>query len=258
MQMSMPSGFGGGGSGEKPPIAGTIILLSALAAGIGYIAYRNGSLSTITLISLLVLIPSVILHEISHGWLANLYGDETAKRAGRLTLNPLRHFDLLGTFIVPGVLLLTGSGTAFGWAKPVPVNVSRMSRNKAMFVALVGPATNLVLVAIGTLCIHLLWGMRGDNPNPGGVWEWTMTTLLIFGRVNIVLAIFNLIPIPPLDGSSIVERFLPQKYMQGYLVFRKYSIILLLVLMLSSGQVFSYLFDPAIRFWLQNCMPFNI
>jgi Zn-dependent protease len=243
-------------SGEKPPLGGTIVLLAFIAAMLLFYAHRTGSLSKVTLIALLVLIPSVILHEISHGWLANAFGDQTAKRAGRLTLNPLRHADPLGTFIVPGVLLLTGASSAFGWAKPVPVETSRMSRNKAMLVGLVGPATNIVILALTTIAIHIVYNSRDSLSD--GVWQWTMTTLLLLGRINIVLAIFNLLPIPPLDGSSVVERFLPQKYMYQYLQFRKYAIFLLLILMLAAGRIFSFLFDPAIRFWIENFMPFEV
>jgi Zn-dependent protease len=235
-------------SGERPPIGGTIVLMAAVAGLVAFYAHRTGSLSTETFISLLVLIPSVILHEISHGWLANAFGDPTARRAGRLTLNPLRHVDPLGTFIVPGVLLLTGAGVAFGWAKPVPVNVSGMSRNKALFVALVGPFTNIVLCVIAAGLVHIAY--NSDHISfSRDAYYWTIFTLVAWGRVNVVLAVYNLLPIPPLDGSSIIERFLPQKYMYAYLQFRKYSILLLLVLMLAYSRVLAYVFDPAIRLW---------
>lgn len=241
---------------DRPPIGVSVIVMAVIAAAVVYGTYKNGTLSKITLLSYAVLVPAVIIHEISHGYLANLFGDPTAKRAGRLTLNPLRHVDPIGTFILPAVLLLAShGGTAFGYAKPVPVNVSRMSRNKAMFVGLIGPATNLLLLAIATVLIQLVYGMHSLSH---GVWEWTLTTLLLFGRVNIVLAIFNMIPIPPLDGASVVERFLPAKYLYQYLQFRKYAMILLLILTLAYQRVLAYLFDPAIRFWLDNFTPFHL
>jgi Zn-dependent protease len=243
-------------SGEKPPVGGTIILLAVIAGVVGYIAYQNDKLGIETLIYLAVLVPSIILHEISHGWLANMFGDRTAKRAGRLTLNPLRHFDAVGTFIVPGILILT-TNSAFGWAKPVPVNVSQMSRNKAMFVALVGPATNIVLALIAAIGIHLAYD-AGHVSMSKDAYYWTIFTLVEFGRVNVILAVFNLIPFPPLDGSSVVERFLPQRYMQGYLQFRQFAIIALLIVMVISIQqnssLLSRLFDPAIRLWV-NLLP---
>ena len=244
--MSAPRGNWGGGS-ERPPVGGTIILVSVVVAIIAYYAHQNGSLRTETLISLLVLVPSVIIHEVSHGWLANLYGDPTAKRAGRLTLNPLRHVDLLGTFIVPGVLLLSNSGTAFGWAKPVPVNVGGMSRNKSMFVGLVGPATNIAQALLAAGLLHLVIDWKDSFSHQ--TLYWTVFSLVAYGKVNVVLAVYNLLPIPPLDGASVVERFLPQKYMYQYLQFRKYSVFLLLILMLAYGKVLAYLFDPAIRLW---------
>src|SRR5438128_2361352 len=120
--------------------------MAAIVAIIAYGMLRSDFLSLETLVSILVLVPAVVLHEISHGFLANMFGDRTARNAGRLSLNPLRHVDPIGTFLVPGFLLLVTNGqTAFGWAKPVPVDVTHMSRNKAMFVGLIGPAINVVL-----------------------------------------------------------------------------------------------------------------
>ena len=253
--MPSPRGNWGGGGGERPPLGGTVVLFAIVTAIIGYGSLKSGALSKVTFIYFAALVPSVILHEISHGWLADRFGDPTARSAGRLTLNPLRHVDILGTFIIPGVLLLTGH-SAFGYAKPVPVNTAQMSRNKSMMVGLIGPITNLLLVAVATVTIHIVYAQRTSLNESTA--QWTFTTLLLFGRANIVLAIFNLIPIPPLDGSSVVERFLPQKYMYQYLQFRRYAMILLLVLMLAYGKVLTILFDPAIRFWINTFTPFEI
>jgi Zn-dependent protease len=248
MQDRLPN-FGGpqGPQGPRRQFDIQTIIMIAMVAVIVIGVSRINTLNSNTIIYLLVLVPSVVLHEISHGWLAHRFGDNTAKLAGRLTLNPVKHIDPVGTIILPGVLLLSGSGLAFGYAKPVPVNVSHMSRNKAMFVGLIGPITNIVLSAIVLVLIHVVY--RNQTAFDLTTLDWTFRTLLIMGHVNVVLAVFNLIPIPPLDGSSIIERFLPDRYVYQYLQFRKYAMIMLLVLVLAWNRALGFIFDPAIEFW---------
>jgi Zn-dependent protease len=173
---------------------------------------------SLELATLAILMGSVILHEISHGWSALALGDDTAKRAGRLTLNPVPHIDLLGTIIFPAILILTHTGIVFGWAKPVPVSVNRLRnpRNDSVVVALAGPATNIVLAAIGLV---LLRQIRPET-------FWPFYLLFYFGFINVILACFNLIPVPPLDGSSVVERLLPRQWYGPYLAIRPYTLIL--------------------------------
>jgi len=202
--------------------------------------------TTNTVLLLAVLFGSVILHEVSHGVVALRFGDDTAKRAGRLTLNPISHVDLFGTIILPVILVLAGSAP-FGWAKPVPVNPSRMRspRNHSLLVSLAGPATNIVLALLAAVALRSVLpgrGFRGDLPVG-------IELLISFGLVNVVLATFNLIPIPPLDGSAMVERLLPAAWWPGYLKLRQYSMVVLLVLVLALPNALDRVFQPAIRFW---------
>ncbi|MDQ1394954.1 MAG: hypothetical protein QOG64_213 [Acidimicrobiaceae bacterium] len=174
-----------------------------------------------------------------HGVVALAFGDDTAKRAGRLTLNPIRHVDPFGTIILPTLLVLAGA-TPFGFAKPVPVNVGRLRnpRNHGLLVSLAGPATNLVIVAAATVAYRVFrpLGDVGD-------------ALLYLGLANVLLAVFNLIPIPPLDGSAVLERLLPARSWPAYLRFRQYSMGLLLVLFLALPSAFGRILEPAINAW---------
>jgi Zn-dependent protease len=169
-----------------------------------------------------ILIGSVILHEVSHGWSALALGDDTAKRAGRLTLNPIAHVDLVGTIILPAILVLSSAGFLIGWAKPVPVNVSRLRhpRNGAVWTALAGPAMNFVLVGLAYAAL------RAFQPQS----FWPAVLLLDLGLINLFLAIFNLLPIPPLDGSSLVERLLPEKWWGPYLAVRPYTLLIVVAI----------------------------
>lgn len=149
---------------------------------------------------LIVLIFSIVIHEIAHGYAALHYGDTTAKDMGRLTLNPIKHIDLFGSILVPMFLFLTGSPYMVGWAKPVPYNPMRLNDEKkgTRFVALAGILANLSIVAIFTIIVRL-FGSSLSEP-------MLQISLLII-IVNLMLAMFNLLPVPPLDGSKIVASF---------------------------------------------------
>lgn len=187
--------------------------------------------------------PSIILHEVSHGWAALRLGDDTAKRAGRLTLNPIAHVDPVGTLLLPAVLALSGFGV-IGYAKPVPVNVRRLRRPRdhAVLVALAGPATNLAIAVLAALLVRSTGGLetlREGEP-------WTLNAVLgVAGVVNLLLAFFNLLPIPPLDGSAVVERAIPVRWLRSWYRIRVYSMFVLigLVLFLGVGEL---VIDPAI------------
>ncbi len=198
---------------------------------------------------LAVLVPSVILHEVSHGFVANLFGDDTARRAGRLTLNPLPHIDPFGTVILPLILSLSGFG-AFGFAKPVPVTVGRLRnpRQHSLYVSLVGPAVNIVLALAAALALRAFFTV--ETPVGRFVEDTPAADVLVkLGIINVILAAFNLIPLPPLDGSAVVERLLPATWWPTWLKIRQYSMgVLILVVLLVPGLL-SRVFEPAIDLW---------
>jgi Zn-dependent protease len=195
-----------------------------------------------------VLVPSVILHEVSHGVVALNFGDDTAKRAGRLTLNPVPHIDPFGSIILPGLLALTSLG-AFGYAKPVPVNPRqlRKPRQHSLYVSLAGPATNIVLAILGAVAFKAMAPSTDIFLDDSTV--SAAEVVLIFGYINVLLAVFNLLPIPPLDGSAIIERFLPQRAWETWHKVRQYGFgILLLIILLVPGGLFR-VFDPFVDLW---------
>jgi Zn-dependent protease len=158
---------------------------------------------------LFAIVPSIVLHEVSHGWVANYFGDPTAKQQGRLTINPLKHIDPFGTVLLPALLIFSGL-PMFGYAKPVPVNVSRLRnpRKQSLYVSLAGPLVNILLSGVGfTICEYAIHSNHS---------QMTFNIGEYLGLVNITLAVFNLIPIPPLDGSAILERFIPQRNLGKY------------------------------------------
>jgi len=195
------------------------------------------------------LVPTVIIHEVAHGVVAYWCGDDTAKRAGRLSANPIRHIDPLGTIILPVILILT-TGLAFGWARPVPVNVGKLRhpRNQAVLVALAGPFVNVLLALIAGFVVRFVSHNLADLPS--GIDQWPIDFLLELGLVNAIIAAFNLIPIPPLDGSAVLERMLPRAALPSYYRLRSAMIILVIALVLLDPAALSSLFDWAQRIWL--------
>ena len=173
------------------------------------------------LFTIIILIMSVVIHEVSHGSMAYLLGDPTAKNAGRLTLNPLAHLDLMGSLIVPLVAYFT-AGLMFGWAKPVPYNPYNLKNQKYgdALVAMAGPTSNLLVALVFGLLLR--FNLFMIVPNLIGAFQMIVI-------INLVLAIFNLIPIPPLDGSKIFFSFLPYRYEELKESLERYSIFLLLL-----------------------------
>ena len=179
----------------------------------------------------LAIVPSIVLHEVSHGYVANFFGDPTAKENHRLTLNPLRHVDPFGTVLLPALLILSHL-PAFGYAKPVPVNVGRLRnpRRQSLYVSLAGPVVNIILSAVGylisELAIHVTYS------------SWMLQFGVTFGIVNLTLAVFNLLPIPPLDGSAIIERFVPRRHLPSYYRFRMKALPIVMVLIILDSLFF--------------------
>jgi len=178
------------------------------------------------------LIFAIVFHEIAHGYTARLLGDPTASQRKRLSLNPLRHVDPIGTIILPAILKLSG-GPVFGWAKPVPVNPMRLNnpRRDMMLVAAAGPGTNFVLALFAAVLLGLLL-RSASAPGFGIGVAFIAANLSNFIAINVFLALFNLLPIPPFDGSHIVEGLLPDDAARAYAKLRPYGFVLLFTLLL--------------------------
>lgn len=183
------------------------------------------------------LVIAIVFHEVAHGWVALLLGDPTARERRRLTLNPLRHIDPFGTVILPGLLWLT-THTAFGWAKPVPVDKWRLRnpRYGMMAVAAAGPVSNLLLALVGAVLLGITIRYIGTSDSLAV--GFLAANLNNFIMINVFLAFFNLLPLPPFDGSHIVEGLLPRRAARGYARLRPYGFALLFVGLLILPRVF--------------------
>lgn len=187
----------------------------------------NGNIGQFVYLASVWVIPvlfAVTLHEAAHGYAAWWLGDDTALRQGRLTLNPLRHVDPFGTVLLPALLLVMRAPFLFGWAKPVPVAFHRLGnpRRDMVFVAAAGPATNLMLAAISALGFHLLWVL------PAGAGAWTAQVLYNSVVLNLVLAVFNMLPLPPLDGGRVAVGLLPSPLAEPLARLEPYGFAILL------------------------------
>jgi Zn-dependent protease len=186
-------------------------------------------------IALFVLLISLVVHESAHAYAALRLGDDTALRMGRLTLNPVAHLDPVGSILVPAMGLMMG-GFVIGWAKPVPVNTMRLRnpiRDHAI-VAAAGPASNLLLALISAILLGLLTGWAHGNPGAAGPGDGLAFLGLLFRwgiTLNVLLAVFNLIPLPPLDGSWILLTFLKGEAAEFYMRLRPYGFLLILALL---------------------------
>ncbi len=189
----------------------------------------------ITIISIVILIFSVIIHEVSHGYMANYLGDPTARLQGRLTLNPLKHIDPIGSILVP--LITSLSGFTFGWAKPVPYNPYNL-KNKRMgefLIAAAGPASNISIALVFSLIIRYVSTSMTVTPGLTSFVEVASYIIVI----NIVLAVFNLIPLPPLDGSKLLFSILPHQYGRIRHILEAYAPIWVLIVVLFVWQFIS-------------------
>ncbi len=192
------------------------------------------------------LVVAVILHEISHGVVALWFGDHTAKEAGRLTLNPVPHIDPFGSIVLPAMGAIVGL-PVFGYAKPVPVNPSRLHkpRRDMLYVSLAGPATNLTLMLVAAIGARFMYE-HGPRVSTYDQLPLGTRVVFTFAVVNLLLGLFNLLPIPPLDGSAVLERALPARWLPQWYRFRPYGMLVLLVLIFWTGAV-SRVLDPIVN-----------
>jgi Zn-dependent protease len=172
-------------------------------------------------IRIVTLLFAIIIHEVAHGLAAERMGDPTARQAGRLTLNPIPHIDIFGSIIIPGFLLISGSPFVIGWAKPVPVDIRRFQDPLKgwAITALAGPAANLAQLAVYVLLFRFV--------TSAGLPVWVEFLAFSGAAINLFLAIFNLIPIPPLDGSRIVASFMPIEMVRQYLALERFGFIII-------------------------------
>jgi Zn-dependent protease len=201
-------------------------------------------------------IVAITLHEAAHGFVARHYGDDTAERAGRVTLNPLKHIDLFGTILLPAFLLLTKAGFLFGWAKPVPVDFSALRHPKRdmIWVAAAGPAMNILLALLSGLGLAALVLLKVNAP------PWLALLLVSSVEINLVLAVLNLWPIPPLDGSKIAVGLLPPVLAVPLWRASRYGMIFLVVIFILAPMagidVFGWMIGKPVAFLERSFLGF--
>jgi Zn-dependent protease len=178
------------------------------------------------------LVIAIVFHEVAHGWVARALGDPTAAERRRLSLNPLRHVDPIGTVALPLILALA-SAPVFGWAKPVPVDYRRLRdpRRGMMLVALAGPGMNFALAFVGAVLLGLLVATQGDAVPSAGT-SFALENLFNFIAVNVFLALFNLLPVPPFDGGHVVQGLLPPALAERWASLARFGFPLLFILLL--------------------------
>lgn len=185
-----------------------------------------------------------MFHELAHGTMADWLGDPTARLAGRLTLNPLKHLEWMGSVIVPLLCIISGSGFIIGWAKPVPFT-AQLLRNKRYgpaLVAIAGPLINIIFVIIGALILRIPWVIGMSSLT------YIIASIVV---VNIALAIFNLIPLPPLDGHHILGAIFPRYQRWSNTLMQKYGMIIIILVIVVAGSIVS----PIISFFINMALP---
>jgi Zn-dependent protease len=200
---------------------------------------------------LIPLVIAIVFHEVAHGLVARKLGDPTAETKGRLSLNPIRHIDPVGTIILPMILAISHA-PVFGWAKPVPVDWRRLRnpRRDMVLVALAGPGMNLLLALVGTAILGVTIAMSGGART--GAAAFIAANALNFLLINIFLAVFNLLPVPPFDGGHVVEGLLPRSLAAPFRKIGRYSLLVLMILLLvlpaisPKGDVVGRLVSPLV------------
>ena len=190
------------------------------------------------LYQIIVLIFLVIIHEVSHGLMAYKLGDNTAKELGRLTLNPIKHLEFFGSFLVPFLFIITGSPYILGWAKPVPFNPYNLKNPKrdGALIALAGPVSNIVIALIFGFIVRLMAAFTSIATNPLLLTIYSLLNIVIL--MSVLLALFNLIPIPPFDGSKIAFAFLSGKAERFWIQLEQYGTLLIILLLFLGGLSF--------------------
>ncbi len=204
------------------------------------------------------LVIAIVFHEVAHGWTARALGDPTAAQLGRLSLNPIKHVDPFGTIILPGMLKLAGL-PVFGWAKPVPVIKGRLRnpRRDMMIVAAAGPGSNLIMALIGAVALGLVMRGYAGGTEPSMAVSFLVANLFNFILLNIFLALFNLLPIPPFDGGHIVEGLLPAQAARKYAAMHSKALLIMILLLVvlpwiaPSLNVVAWLVVPPVE-WLSD------
>ncbi len=185
------------------------------------------------LIYIIPVLFAITVHEVAHGWVASKLGDHSAKMMGRLTLNPIKHIDPIGTILMPAVLYLTGSPFLFGWAKPVPINPNalRNPKHDMSWVALAGPMSNFMMAGLWLASIFIAFEIKS---------QFLIDMAQVGISINLVLGVLNLLPLPPLDGSRVVSSLLPNKLAYEYNKLESYGLFILL------GLLFLGIFEKVI------------
>lgn len=197
-------------------------------------------------IALVPIMLAIVCHEVAHGFIAWRYGDPTARMLGRLTLNPVKHIDLVGSILVPGFLFLSNSGFLFGWAKPVPVVYENLRNPKRdmIWVAAAGPIVNLILAVLSAVLLRVITGFLNPASSADSsrfmVIEPIVLMLAYSIKINLLLAIFNMFPLPPLDGGRVLSGLLPWKQAHMLARIEPYGFMIIMFLIFFTG-IFSYI-----------------
>ncbi len=203
-------------------------------------------------LQIIILIMSVVIHEVSHGYMAYWLGDPTAKYANRLNLNPVNHLDIFGSFIIPFLLIISHSPFLFGWAKPVPYNPYNLRNQKygPALVGLAGPLSNLILAIIAGIILRALMVF-------GMVEGFLLQILVIIIFINILLMVFNLFPIPPLDGSKLLFALIPMSE-HTKMMLEQYGFVFLLIFIVLFGSIIELMFFTVLNSFIHTVVGISL
>lgn len=205
------------------PLTPSLKMVAVVAAVlvVAYLAVQRGTLTIDLLYWLLALVPALVIHELAHGLVADRFGDHSARRANQLTINPAKHFDLFGVVILP-LLIILSHGPPVGYARPMPVDSGKMTKNQAFLTAIAGSLANLAAAVVIALVV--------------GTLSWASSVLVgaltLIGATNLIVGVLYLLPIPPLDGAAVFDRFLPYRHRARYEAFRRWSVLVIFGILL--------------------------